>query len=554
MFKKILCLALALLCLSGVLVSCGDGTQNPNCAHAWGEWRGVPLATCSEVRQCSTCGASETRAVPDGAHAYEGDKCVACGHLKDADDLSEALDFGGERITVLGWNDTNKRAEFAQTEPSDDNRLDAIYIRNQVIEERLNVTLSFQCYDGGESAIEDFVSRIAIAFDAEVHDFDLIASYSRVQGLLVRNGLVEDLAAIEDSYIDLEKPWWPAGISDSFKIGNSLYFVTGDISMTMIDNLHCIYFNKQRVNHTYSAEAEAYFASNPHTSTPLGEDTATNWLYEMVYQGNWTLDQLIALSGVGNEERGTYGLSASRERMSALYTASKLHMMECDENNFLRLSADWTSDKAGALVSKLGVLFQASSFHTDDTTAYTPTDLFTSGRSCFLLDTLSASPESRFTYSVLPLPKYDASQQNYHTAVASQYSVFSIFRGADDRGDRSDTLSMLTAVLECWASEAYRRTTPEILDACMQLKLYFREPALEMPEKDMCEIICSSVALDVGGMLGYVIAERAWEYEMFSMDQVIIDAAASGTEWPVEYQKYLNALTENLTVFLEEIK
>ena len=81
--------------------------------------------------------------------------------------------------------------------------------------------------------------------------------------------------------------------------------------------------------------------------------------------------------------------------------------------------------------------------------------------------------------------------------MGNPWSLYGIYLDFDDRGDKAATLSMLTAVMECWASEGYRLTTPEIFEVNMQLKY-----SAGQDETNMFEYIRSGVVFDLGKIFG----------------------------------------------------
>ena len=78
---------------------------------------------------------------------------------------------------------------------------------------------------------------------------------------------------VQNSYIDLEMPWWPQSLSDDLIIENPLYFISGYISMKLLQYTYCMYFNK----------------------TIAGEWNVPD-LYQLVLDGKWTLDKYIEIA------------------------------------------------------------------------------------------------------------------------------------------------------------------------------------------------------------------------------------------------------------------
>ena len=486
------------------------------------------------------------------------------GVWREYDNLPDNLDFN-DTVTFLYWTGgTTVGSEFVQTEEVDDARLSSIYKRNEEIEDRLGIELEFiaEPGDGGNRA--GFISRVQRAKDAGTHDFDLIGSYAPNAGSLLMTGLIKNITAIEGSYIDLEKPWWPKNLTHNLAISNNLYFVSGDCSTNAIDQMLGIFFNKDMVNERYEQEAEDYFASNPHVKTPEGsaENTATNMIYEKAYAGKWTLDEFISLAsntyvdqqGDGTTIDDTYGVAAVVNTMSSLYGASNLRMVEpTNDGSVLKISDDWTSTKTVRLAAKLHTLFGTNDFHDAGTTGATWNQAFYNGTAYFMIGYMRQAEGSLVNndnvenYGILPTPKYDLNQKNYYTVIGNEFSIYSIFIDCDKRSSEQETFAMLTAVLECWSSEAYRKTTPVIFELNMKLK-----SSPTQCEADMCEIIRASIEVDIARIIRSALAGSATG--AYQPDYQVMYAAKAGTAWTSQYSKDLTRITANLATFVETLR
>ncbi len=494
------------------------------------------------------------------------------GTWREYDNLpDEELDYDDETISFLYWTGGGTvKAEFAQTEEVDNDRLSSIYKRNEAIMDRLGVELVFTPEPGESEHMNTFVARVQRAKDSETHDFDLIGAYSRSQGAMLTAGLVQNLTAIENSYIDTTKPWWPSNLSGNLAIKGNLYYVSGDISTNAIDQMHCIYFNKKLLNAQYQSEAEAYFASNAHVKTaetvskenPEGGDTASNMLYEKAYAGQWTLDDLLQLSagtyidtrGDGVTSDDTFGLCSIYYCVTALYGASNLRMIEStNDGTVLKISDDWTSSKTVKLVTKLNSLFATNSYHTSGTTSASYFSPFNNGKCYFALYYMRMAEDYLLnndkvdSYGILPCPKYDTNQKNYYTVIGNEFSIYSVFIDFDTRGDEQETLSMLSAVIECWASEAYRKTTPVIFELNMKLK-----SSPTQCEADMCEIIRKSIEFDMGRIFGTQLSGSV--DSTVQMDSMMARAAEYGTSWTTVTGDKIQSMTQNLADFVTNLQ
>ncbi|MBQ9801498.1 MAG: hypothetical protein IJW51_00280 [Clostridia bacterium] len=546
-FVRVICLVMAcLFCLLAV-VACKGNTNTRKGA-----------------------GAANVRVDEDGVRWAEDE----WGTWREYDDLPDGenqLDYDDEPISFLYWTgNTTVKAEFVQVEEVDDARLSSIYKRNEAIMDRLGVELVFTAEAGDSSSMDTFVARVQRAFTSGTNDFDLIGAYSRAQGAMLTAGLIKNITAIENNYLsakgingrETSKPWWPGNITGNLGIKNNLYYVSGDISTNAIDQMHCIYFNKDLVNQKYEDVAKEYFAANGHKMTPEagedeGGDTATNMVYELAYAGKWTLDQFLALASntyIDSKSDGvtvddTFGLCSIGYCMTAFYGGSNLRMIEQDINSVLKISEDWTNYKTIRLITKLNTLMATSSYHTNTTTGKTYFTPFNNGKCYFsvyymrMAEDYLLNNDKVENYGILPIPKFDDQQKNYYTVIGNEFSIYSIFIDRADRGDAANTDSMLTAVLECWASEAYRKTTPVIFELNMKLK-----SSPTQCEADMCEIVRASIEFDMGRIFGSQLSGEV--DETIQMDGIMANAALSGTPWTTETGKYIDKMKDNLASFV----
>jgi hypothetical protein len=124
--------------------------------------------------------------------------------------------------------------------------------------------------------------------------------------------------------------------------------------------------------------------------------------------------------------------------------------------------------------------------------------------------------------------------------MGNPFSIYGIYKNFGNKSDwdlnTQETLSMLTAVLECWSSEAYRRTTPEIFEVNMQLKY-----AESQYETDMFEYIRGSVIFDLG---------RIFANDLAFMSELPSHCACNGSEWAFTYGAYKDTLENKMKMIV----
>ena len=466
------------------------------------------------------------------------------GRLKD--DLDQYnLNYMGETITTLYWEDVEKQ-EYEAPEITSDNVNDAIYQRNENIQSRLNVELAWQKTPGNVQKRAAFVKKVASDYDAGGHSYDLISSYSRTEGMLAIQGYLIDLKDIETSYINYEKPWWPKALIDTVSIGDSVYFLSGDCSTNVLHLMYTMYFNKEILNRYHNAEAQAQ-----------GFDDATVYLYDLVYKGKWTIDKLIELTtGVGNDldgngksENDEYGFCTVNYHVDAFYTGSFMRYVEhgkTDDEPLLYISKDYGSRKTVKLVEKLGAWLTTEdcwALPSDSAGTYSKPfrdkkAMFCQNRAYFAENSLVKI--EGLSYGLVPTPKYDEAQKNYYTVEANPFSLYGIYKNAPIRDSQQETWSMLSAVLECWCSEGYRLTTPEIFEVNMQLKYSDTQD-----ETNMFEEVRAAITFDLG---------RIFTNDLSFMSELPSKAAISGASWSTSYAAYKKVLNKQIQDIVEKLE
>jgi ABC-type glycerol-3-phosphate transport system substrate-binding protein len=463
-------------------VACG-GTKEP---------AGEEITTTAAPEQEATT----TTAVAETESPYDKD-----GYLKS--DLPEDLSFGGETVTVLYWEDV-EHVEFESEEITGDIVKDAIYTRNIHVEEKLGVTLAFQQTKGDNSNIAAFKNFVGNAYTAGERDYDLIASYSRTTAACAQAGYCLDLLSLD--YLNFENPWWPASLIDIVGIGDSMYFASGDASVNVLHMMYCTLYNKDLITE--------YNLQDP---------------VELVRSGKWTLEAMQTMSkdiyqdldNDGRKSQGDFfGTTVGSYHIDALYTGSGLRLVEQGEgDNLMIVSQDFFSEKAIALCDNLGAWLA-----TNDVYDSTDTIPFVTGKCVFDINrcrTAASLQGVDWSYGVLPVPKYDEAQENYISVMGNPFTLYAIYANTKDA-------NRAAAVLECWASEAYRTTTPAQFETTMKLKYSESEV-----EAEMFDIIRSTVCFDMG---------RLFNPNLANITDIFYGAVDNGSSWAAISKGYTKTM------------
>jgi hypothetical protein len=398
------------------------------------------------------------------------------GYLMD--DLPEDLNtqYLGQEIKILGWKDA-ECTEFSVDKITANTIDNSVYLRNQTIQNRLGVTLKFNLIKGNVNNIDSFKAEVTNAAVGE--PYDIVAGYTRSIAVCSTAGYLLDLGHIKtENYLDFEKPWWNKSIINATKtIDGNLYFVTGDASTSLAQMTYCVYFNADH------------------------RGLANNSPYTMVENDEWTLDNMLKITKGHYVNYGDTGIGLEDELgvIGHYYDWSAL-LHGCGVGIITRDSlGDFVLDESirgrgVTVMDKLSTYTRLDGGYVrgrnDDSAALL--ENFSSGKSMFLItesgSALTKLKNVNFEYGCVPCPKYEENQTSYISAVRQPVTLYGIMKNVS-----TSRLPMVTAVLECWGSEGYRKTTPAVFEQSMKGQV-----AASAKMVDMLEIIKNSAWFDCG--------------------------------------------------------
>ncbi|MGM9641750.1 MAG: ABC transporter substrate-binding protein [Eubacteriales bacterium] len=486
---------------------------------------------------CAETGTGNT--TTGGAETVDPGETGPATHDKDGyllDDLPENLNYKQETVTILYWIDA-ERAEFDILEEEADGDMvkDAIYKRNITTEDRLGVTFEWIGQKGNSGNRGAFTNYVGNALSGGTY-YDIIATYSRTAGMLLVNGYIQDLNKIENSYINTDKPWYPKTMLDACSIRDSLYFVSGDISTNVLHFMYAVYYNLDMFK-------------DLQLDDPIAKVDNKTWtLDEMI---NLTKDIYVDLDQDGSESVGDrYGFTATYYHLDALYTGSGLTLVEQDTDDILKISDDFFGTTTVDLVDKLGAWFKTGDTYVNPQGGnkgdYAAP--FEDGNALFCLNRVymadneydqGALRNADFEYGILPVPLYNEEQDNYITVVGNPFTLWCVMEKAKDP-------SMSTAVIECFGSEGYRKTSPALFENNMKYR-YTPDDAGKGDSARMFDIIRETIFFDLGRILGDSLSY---------MSEFPSIAAAKSISWSTvstQYKKSLGTCMKKLNKSLDEV-
>ncbi len=388
------------------------------------------------------------------------------------------LDFDGYEFNIMSapssgtihnWDGSDIDSE----EISGNEVLDAVYKRNQAIEQTYNCQIQWVDAVGA-----DYVKNILMAGSEE--DASMLSRQLWETFDLIEEGLLYDLNDPAFKHLDLSKDWYNQSIQKDITIGGRLYAVNGDMLFTDEVGMWITLYNK--------ALAEKYMP---------GVD-----LYAAVKNGEWTIDMLtqyaaLATSELVADDKWTYedqwGYIGEGANVPALIGAAGHRLAEITADGTIKINVfdpDFQNvyAKCYQTVDKRFCLL-AEDIKGVDNVWDTYDSTFYEGRALFMIASLYRSIRFRemdTDFGILPMPKLDVNQTEYYTWSTYNINVVSIPYTCTDPERTS-------AIMEALFEESSYGLQPSFTVNALMYQTTRDDESIEM-----LELIMDSTFYDIG--------------------------------------------------------
>lgn len=441
------------------------------------------MAVLTLVSVFSACGGSqptgETRAEDETQGTFpietEAETVVE-------DDLGDINFADVENPTVTFFVRTDYEGEVYAEEVINEDFNDAIYWRNQTIKDRLGVDIGVIAQECGWSTYSQWNQTLRNAVQSSVHDFDGAMIYAGTGSSLATEGCYMDLTELD--MISLEKPWWNQNLLKEATIYGSLYFASGAIARSQLTTAAVLWFNKDMYEQ---------YIGNPAD------------VYQVVRDGEWTIDYLCDMTANiwedidANGERNsgdTVGWSCSANGstgiMDAWVYALGCNLTKIDPSIGEPVACFYDEHTVQAYEKLLNLyLHNEGAFVNYDSKGTTGMTSFYRNNVLINTGSLGGGATFRdvpFSYGLLPLPKYDVTQENYRTVPEATSSLVTILSNVP-----IDRIDMVAATVELMAAESYKTVVPALID------IVFKSKQSDSPDdSEMVQVVLDSLVYSFG--------------------------------------------------------
>jgi len=408
--------------------------------------------------------------------------------------------------------------------------LDAvIYDRNKRVEDRFDLKISY--YDTLGSESQDMITQYA-QVDEHVAE---VCAYEQYMGNTPAIYFCWTNWA-EIPHLNFDQPWWNKESIESHIINDYVFNIAGDLSLTAMQYTWCLPFNMDLME-------------------DFGYDAET--LYNLVWDGEWTLDKLIEITselwiddgdgeadkddqfGYGspisgrNAETGEVGNAC---RTIPWITALGERAITVGEDK-MSLTNTLGTEKMYKALEKL-VNFHnntkgAHQFARDDDFVNGNIGIYTAKFDIFF----SRSAEIGFSAGVLPLPKYDTAQEKYLTAPDTFFTMFGIPTTLP-----FDDYEFVGVAMEALNAESWKTVYPAYYDEALKGRF-----ATDENMAKMIELITNSRVYEYGILCAQSLGTAKLPYmicEQISMNSTDLASRLAEKDFDIR-----RTLAEILTYF-----
>ena len=437
--------------------------------------------------------------------------------------IQESLDFEEEELTVLVLDRVRNTREWYKESPEDE--LDeAIAMRNAAVEDELNVVIDYT-YVPDYDIDATFAKLISEDVLDKYHYYDIVANYAYYgANTTIRDYLANFLDTETFPYFNFDLPCWNQAMVQNTTFNNRLYYIAGDLNISMFDNAMVIWHNKT----LYDKKKE--------------ETDPVN-MQDVALDGKWTYSELYRWSSVfyenangkeGKQDDDNYGFCMYAKDGGASGDPCPTDAMPYAwDIQFVATNNDGThsftvadNEKAESalrmfqnLIAGDGVVY---SYYADDAA-----QLFAAGHYVFWTDRIywnqevnTSIREMNDKYGLLPMPKYDAEQEQYGTTSQDCYNLMTLIDHSESPVPTKG--KAVSAYLQLSTEESYAGVRGYYFNRIIKPKFFGTDDSEGTVTKSIAlfDIIVDNIKFDFVTIYSYQLSNIAhlWRGAAFSTE------------------------------------
>jgi ABC-type glycerol-3-phosphate transport system substrate-binding protein len=361
-------------------------------------------------------------------------------------------DYGGAEFHVLrydsqtvhGWSEIPN--DIAVSGETGETLNDAIYTRNRLVEERFGVKI-VSVEDG-----KGLSQRLQASVLSGTGSYDLVDQCLNEVGRLFNLGLIVSYDTLD---IDLSMPWFDQNSVESFTMSGKKFAAVSDV--TFVDKLSTVvaFYNKD-----------------------LAEKLEIPDFYEVALSGDWTLDQMLSYATLVSadmnsdskmDQNDSYLISCQNDGSYYLLHSAGIYTTI---NDGTTIKYNLNNERAISALEKIfSIMTDQNVYFNRQTYKLQPPEvaaMFANDQALFMLRPVQSLYDLRkyqVQFGIIPIPKFDASQDDYCVPVNSWAAT--IICVPKDSLD----YERIALVFEAMAVESYYNVMPPFYDEVLGVKL-----------------------------------------------------------------------------------
>lgn len=322
------------------------------------------------------------------------------------------VNYGNEKFTIYvegDYLDRYKSIEIMPNENAPSIISDSVLERNALVEQRFGVIIEeIRTADTAE-----MVTNVQNEIATGGKTYDAVMAYLPNAGSLAAGGALLDLTKFDELHLD--KPYWDTTAVESLSVAGKNFFVVGDMNLLAYDCTHCIVFNKDVV--------EEHNLENP---------------YDLVYDGDWTMDKLLEMAKVVSVDNGDgkvdlddkWGFLINNNYATSLYFGAGETLTTKDAQDLPVLAVQ--GDRPASVFNKIFDICNSDKVALLEDYVGTYDDVYTKAtesvasknalfRSMAVVD-IQELGNYECNFGIIPTPKYNEEQEDYYSYVSVIYA------------------------------------------------------------------------------------------------------------------------------------
>lgn len=357
----------------------------------------------------------------------------------------------------------------------------AIYERNERIQEQFNCTIELYEEYVSDYSVSGQYGTVLLAGESSI---DIIAGRQWDDMNLCLKGYVQELTSLEgteNDYIDWEKGYWATDYIEGMNYGDKVYWLVGDINLRYTGSFYTVFLNKT----LYDTSCLATYGDP----------------YQLVYNGDWHYDTIIALAQLGWQDIGeeqdktdsgdVLGLAIPLwDNTNAMVISAGIPFSTENPDGSIVLNITDKNERLVNFCTKFSDLLSTNGVLSFGGAYGDAMNLLASDNAMMVFGRLNQAHmylrDMASDYVILPYPKLDKTQDRYYSSVHDGISIFGV-------NNATSNLKAALVVLEAMACESYNTVRLEYYDYALKYK-YTRDDYAA----DMIDYIASVAWSDFG--------------------------------------------------------